>query len=47
MSEETFHTTREDLRKAESKVSQKNDGNIPKDSEVAQTMVNNPASQYT
>ncbi|KAI9853512.1 MAG: hypothetical protein M1824_001120 [Vezdaea acicularis] len=33
--EETYHLTREDLRKAESKVSQKNDGVIPKDSEVS------------
>lgn len=39
MSESTFHTTREDLRKAESQVSKKNDGNVPADSEVAQTKV--------
>ncbi|KAL6715569.1 hypothetical protein ACLMJK_006530 [Lecanora helva] len=38
MSEETFHTTREDLRKPESEVSKKTGGSIPKDSEVAQTM---------
>ncbi|KAK4693609.1 hypothetical protein P7C71_g3828, partial [Lecanoromycetidae sp. Uapishka_2] len=36
MSDSTFHTTREDLRKAESKVSQKNDGNVPSDSEPSQ-----------
>lgn len=39
MSESTFHTTREDLRKAESQVSRKNNGNVPADSEVAQTKV--------
>ncbi|KAL2052288.1 hypothetical protein ABVK25_007447 [Lepraria finkii] len=33
MSDSTFHTTREDIRKAESKVSQKNDGNVPAESE--------------
>lgn len=39
MSESTFHATREDLRKAESKLSHKNDGNVPADSEVSQTKV--------
>ena len=39
MSESTFHTTREDLRKAESQLAQKNDGKIPADSEVSQTKV--------
>ncbi|KAL9098838.1 MAG: hypothetical protein Q9163_005567 [Psora crenata] len=33
MSESTFHTTKEDIRKAESKVSQKNDGYVPSESE--------------
>lgn len=42
MSESTFHTTREDLRKAESQVSKKNNGSVPADSEVAQTMVPSP-----
>lgn len=39
MSESTFHTTREDIRKAESKLSQKNDGNVPASSEAAQMKV--------
>ena len=39
MSESTFHMTHEDLRKPESQVSQKNNGNIPAESEVAQTKV--------
>ena len=39
MSESTFHTTREDLRKAESQLAQKNDGNVPADSEVSQIKV--------
>ncbi|KAL8832158.1 MAG: hypothetical protein Q9191_000431 [Dirinaria sp. TL-2023a] len=36
MSDETFHLTQEDLRKAESKVSQNNDGNVPSESELSQ-----------
>ena len=39
MSDSTFHVTREDLRKAESKVSQNNDGNVPPESEPAQMKV--------
>ena len=39
MSDSTFHTTREDIRKAESKLSQANDGNVPASSEVAQMKV--------
>ena len=35
MSDDTFHTTREDLRKPESHVSHTHDGNVPKDSEVS------------
>ena len=42
MTDATFHTTREDLRKAESKVSQKNDGNVPADSEVSVMKVSKP-----
>ena len=39
MSDSTFHTTREDIRKAESKLSQSNNGTIPASSEVAQMKV--------
>ena len=42
MTDATFHTTREDLRKAESKVSQKNDGNVPADSEASLMKVSKP-----
>ena len=42
MSESTFHTTREDIRKAESKVSQKNDGNVPAESEPSLMKVSIP-----
>ncbi|KAJ5578340.1 uncharacterized protein N7459_007304 [Penicillium hispanicum] len=36
MSEQTFHTTRQDLRKAESKLAQQHGGNPPSDSDVSQ-----------
>ena len=36
MSDSTFHTTKKDLRKAESQVSKKNDGSVPAESEVSQ-----------
>lgn len=39
MSESTFHTTKEDIRKAESQVSNKNDGKVPAESEVSQMKV--------
>ena len=42
MSDSTFHTTKEDLRKAESQVSKKNDGNVPSDSEPSQMKVCDP-----
>ncbi|KAJ5937763.1 hypothetical protein N7454_004105 [Penicillium verhagenii] len=35
MSDATFHTTRQDLRKEESKISQKHGGNVPADSDVS------------
>ncbi|PLB43478.1 hypothetical protein P170DRAFT_513842 [Aspergillus steynii IBT 23096] len=35
MSSNTFHTTTEDIRKAESKVANAHGGNIPKDSDVS------------
>lgn len=41
MSGETFHTTKEDIRKAESQVSDRHGGNIPRDSNVAQMKVIN------
>ena len=46
MSEATFHTTREDIRKAESKISQNNDGNVPADSEPSQMKVNQSPSHF-
>ena len=46
MSESTFHTTKEDLRKAESKVSKNNDGNVPSQSDVAQLKVHQPGLHY-
>ncbi|KAJ5291241.1 hypothetical protein N7478_000492 [Penicillium angulare] len=36
MSDATFHTTRQDLRKEESKVAQKHGGVVPSDSDVSQ-----------
>ena len=39
MSEQTFHTTRQDLRKAESKLSGKRGGNTPADSNMSQMKV--------
>lgn len=39
MSDSTFHTTTQDLRKAESKVAQSHGGNLPSDSNVAQMKV--------
>ena len=47
MTDATFHTTREDLRKAESKVSQKNDGNVPADSEVSLMKVSSQTNTKT
>jgi hypothetical protein len=35
MSESTFHMTKEDVRKPESKASQSNSGNVPADSDAA------------
>ncbi|KAB8073186.1 hypothetical protein BDV29DRAFT_176023 [Aspergillus leporis] len=35
MADQTFHTTTQDIRKPESKVSQAHGGNIPKDSDVS------------
>ncbi|KAB8237369.1 hypothetical protein ETB97_001590 [Aspergillus alliaceus] len=35
MSEQTFHTTTQDIRKPESKISQAHQGNPPKDSDVS------------
>lgn len=42
MSDATYHTTRQDLRKAESKVSQAHGGANPSDSEVSQMKVKLP-----
>ena len=39
MSDATFHTTREDIRKPESEVSKKNNGNVPSESEPSQMQV--------
>ena len=36
MSDSTFHMTKEDIRKPESKASHSNSGNVPADSDVAQ-----------
>jgi len=44
ISDSTFHTTHEDLRKAESKVSQNNDGNVPSESEPSQMKVRTKSS---
>ena len=41
MSDATFHTTREDLRKAESKVAQSHRGTVPADSDVSLMKVKN------
>ena len=35
MSEETYHLTKEDIRKTESKASQAHRGNVPADSDAA------------
>lgn len=35
MSDQTFHTTTQDIRKPESKVSQAHQGNVPKNSDVS------------
>lgn len=40
MSSNTFHTTAEDIRKAESKASNAHGGNVPKDSDVSAMKVN-------
>ena len=40
MSDATFHTTRQDLRKEESKVAQQHGGVVPSDSDVSQMKVN-------
>ena len=40
MSESTFHTTRQDIRKPESKVSRSHDGKTPADSDVSKMKVN-------
>ena len=42
MTDQTFHTTREDLRKPESQISKANDGNIPADSEPSLMQVCSP-----
>jgi hypothetical protein len=39
MSEQTFHTTRQDLRKAESRIAQQHGGNTPSDSNLSQMKV--------
>lgn len=39
MSDATFHTTRQDLRKEESKVAQQHGGVVPSDSDVSQMKV--------
>lgn len=41
MSDATFHTTREDLRKGESKVAQSHGGKVPADSDVSLMKVRN------
>jgi hypothetical protein len=40
MSDSTFHTTAQDIRKAESKVSQTHGGNPPANSDVSKMKVN-------
>jgi hypothetical protein len=39
MSDQTYHTTRQDLRKEESRVSQQHGGKIPADSDVSNMKV--------
>lgn len=39
MSDSTFHLTKEDVRKPESKASQSNSGNVPADSDAAKAQV--------
>lgn len=39
MSDSTFHTTTQDIRKAESKLAQSHDGKPPANSDVSQTKV--------
>jgi hypothetical protein len=41
MSSETFHVTKEDIRKLESKESKKHGGDVPADSEASALKVNN------
>ncbi|KAL9075956.1 MAG: hypothetical protein Q9161_001350 [Pseudevernia consocians] len=45
MSESTFHMTGEDLRKPESQVSKKNNGNVPADSESIIDQNSKPKSE--
>lgn len=44
MSENTFNITKEDIRKSESEVSKKNQGNVPADSEPSLTKVGFPTN---
>lgn len=39
MSDSTFHLTKEDVRKPESKASHANNGNVPADSDAAKAQV--------